>query len=120
MFDGSSFEMPSMPVSEPAPEPKEGLGVTPEQMAELAEFFEKQLENSHSKLIPLMADAEQNGAWDLLALEINKGKGMNFSAEQLEAAMKGSGIFKRATEMALEEPEPEGEDVDVSDLDKAA
>lgn len=64
---------------------------------------------------------------------------MGFSPEQLEAAMKGSELMKRATEQAFEAPEdaempqkkekseeePEGEDVDLTELedqemDKAA
>jgi len=123
-----------MPESAPAPEiRKEGPGVTSEQMKEIASFFEAQRENPESKWLPLMADAHNHPddpeAWNMLAMR----NGMDFTGEQLKAALKGSEVLANAAEAAtggedLEAKNPPRpkikedieEDVDLSDLDKAA
>lgn len=116
MFDSPSFEQPPMSV-EPT---SEKTDVSVEELGEIVNFFEKKLEEPQSKWILLMADAQQNGAWDVLAHELNEDQGTDFTGAQLETAMEinGGHIFREAVKRALEEDD--SEDVDVGRLDKAA
>jgi hypothetical protein len=111
-----------------APGKPERKGVKMEQVSETAAFLESALENSESVLIPLMAAAEDHGEWDDLAVEMAGEGGPGLTGAQLRAAMKGSEIMKKASELfqkqetasSKEKKENWEEDVDLSDLDKAA
>lgn len=85
------------------PEP-EKTDVSVKEMGEIVSFFEKQIEGPENKWIPLMADAQENGAWDILAHELHEDQGTNFTAAQLQTAaeLNGGTIFKRAVQKMLE------------------
>lgn len=102
---GNMFEFKSMGNKE---EPKEEKGqeIKFESLAkepseeDLTGFFEQELQNPESTLVPLMADAEENDSWDVLAHEL-KEKGMHTAPEDLRESFKGSDAFKSAVEKML-------------------